>query len=112
MIRGAGTTRDGKTIDLAEYLRRHRDRFVLKPNDEYGGTGVTLGWETDEPRVGRGDCARARRVRSRMDRAGAHRHPPRDVSRLRARRHRRARHASWISRRNSVPRAVAGFLTG
>jgi hypothetical protein len=48
MVRNAGTTRDGKTIDLAEYLRRHRDRFVLKPNDEYGGTGVTLGWETDE----------------------------------------------------------------
>jgi uncharacterized circularly permuted ATP-grasp superfamily protein len=21
---------------------------VLKPNDEYGGTGVTLGWEADE----------------------------------------------------------------
>ena len=24
-----------------------RERFVLKPNDEYGGTGVTLGWESD-----------------------------------------------------------------
>jgi uncharacterized circularly permuted ATP-grasp superfamily protein len=48
MVRDTGTTRDGQTIDLADYLRRHRDRFVLKPNDEYGGTGVTLGWETDE----------------------------------------------------------------
>ena len=23
----------------------HRESLVLKPNDEYGGTGVTLGWE-------------------------------------------------------------------
>ena len=27
---------------------RHRERFVIKPNDEYGGTGVTLGWEHSE----------------------------------------------------------------
>src|SRR5436309_141595 len=38
---------DGRRFDLIPYLREHRDRFVLKPNDEYGGTGVTLGWETD-----------------------------------------------------------------
>jgi len=48
VVRDTGTTRDGTAIDLAAHLRRHRDRFVLKPNDEYGGTGVTLGWETDE----------------------------------------------------------------
>jgi uncharacterized circularly permuted ATP-grasp superfamily protein len=48
VVRDTATTRDGNTLDLAEYLRRHRERFVLKPNDEYGGTGVTLGWETDD----------------------------------------------------------------
>lgn len=48
MVRDSGTTRDGKSLDLPSYLRRHREQFVLKPNDEYGGTGVTLGWETDE----------------------------------------------------------------
>ena len=48
VVRDRGTTRDGQPIDLPEYLRRHRERFVLKPNDEYGGTGVTLGWENDE----------------------------------------------------------------
>src|SRR2546427_227213 len=37
-------TRDGQAIDLLPHLRRHRDRFVIKPNDEYGGTRVTLGW--------------------------------------------------------------------
>jgi len=48
VVRDTGTTRDGQPIDLPEYLRRHRETFVLKPNDEYGGTGVTLGWETGE----------------------------------------------------------------
>jgi uncharacterized circularly permuted ATP-grasp superfamily protein len=33
--------------DLADDIRRRRERLVLKPSDEYGGTGVTLGWETD-----------------------------------------------------------------
>jgi Circularly permuted ATP-grasp type 2 len=42
------TTRDGESFGLLEYVRRRRSDFVLKPNDEYGGTGVVLGWETDE----------------------------------------------------------------
>ncbi|HYL69011.1 MAG TPA: circularly permuted type 2 ATP-grasp protein [Candidatus Limnocylindria bacterium] len=41
------TTRDGEPIDLLKYVRANRENFVMKPNDEYGGTGVTLGWETD-----------------------------------------------------------------
>jgi uncharacterized circularly permuted ATP-grasp superfamily protein len=32
----------------ADDIRRRREMLVLKPNDEYGGTGVTLGWETGE----------------------------------------------------------------
>jgi uncharacterized circularly permuted ATP-grasp superfamily protein len=42
------TTRDGQSFGLLDYVRRRRDDFVLKPNDEYGGTGVTLGWENNE----------------------------------------------------------------
>lgn len=42
------TTRDGEAFGLLDYVRRRRNDFVLKPNDEYGGTGVTLGWETDD----------------------------------------------------------------
>jgi uncharacterized circularly permuted ATP-grasp superfamily protein len=38
--------RDGTAVDLVPYLRAHREQFVIKPNDEYGGTGVTLGWDT------------------------------------------------------------------
>jgi uncharacterized circularly permuted ATP-grasp superfamily protein len=60
VVRDSGTTRDGQAIDLPAYLRRHRERFVLKPNDEYGGTGVTLGWETEE---GAWDEAIARALR-------------------------------------------------
>lgn len=41
------TTRDGQTVELLKYVRANRDNFVMKPNDEYGGTGVTLGWETE-----------------------------------------------------------------
>lgn len=37
---------DGREVDLLELVRRERDTFVIKPSDEYGGTGVTLGWET------------------------------------------------------------------
>ena len=41
-------THDGEPVDLVPFVRAHRDNLVLKPNDEYGGTGVTLGWETEE----------------------------------------------------------------
>ena len=34
----------GEDIDLLPFVAEHRDRFVLKPNDEYGGTGIVLGW--------------------------------------------------------------------
>jgi hypothetical protein len=35
----------GQQIDLLPYIAEHRDQFVLKPNDEYGGKGVIIGWE-------------------------------------------------------------------
>jgi len=39
----------GRTVDLIEYAAAHRERLVLKPNDDYGGAGVVLGWTvTDE----------------------------------------------------------------
>ncbi|MBS1840912.1 MAG: circularly permuted type 2 ATP-grasp protein [Acidobacteria bacterium] len=42
------TAHYGEHIELLAYVRRERERMVLKPSDEYGGTGVTLGWETNE----------------------------------------------------------------
>ena len=37
----------GQSIDLVPYIFEHREHFVLKPNDEYGGKGIVLGWEAD-----------------------------------------------------------------
>jgi hypothetical protein len=48
LVADVGTERAGQTEGLLAIARRERDRLVLKPNDEYGGTGVTLGWETSE----------------------------------------------------------------
>jgi uncharacterized circularly permuted ATP-grasp superfamily protein len=42
------TTRDGEAIELLPHARRQKSGLVLKPADEYGGSGVTLGWETDD----------------------------------------------------------------
>jgi hypothetical protein len=35
-------------VDLIEYIAGNRERLVLKPNDDYGGAGIVLGWETDQ----------------------------------------------------------------
>ena len=39
------TEKDGRRSGLMQLAEAGRDRLVLKPNDEYGGTGVVLGWE-------------------------------------------------------------------
>jgi len=46
-IEPARTTYNNKTIDLLEFVRAERDRLVLKPNDDYGGHGIFIGWESD-----------------------------------------------------------------
>jgi uncharacterized circularly permuted ATP-grasp superfamily protein len=38
----------GEAIDLLEFISERRDRLVLKPNDDYGGHGIYIGWNTDE----------------------------------------------------------------
>src|SRR4029077_21006443 len=42
------TAHYGEHIDLLAFIRAKRENLVLKPSDEYGGSGVTLGWETTE----------------------------------------------------------------
>jgi hypothetical protein len=39
------TRSDGQEIDLLPWIADHKDDLVLKPNDEYGGKGIVLGWE-------------------------------------------------------------------
>jgi hypothetical protein len=40
------TIYEGGPVDLLPFLAKNKDEFVIKPNDEYGGKGVVLGWET------------------------------------------------------------------
>ncbi len=42
------TTAGGRQVDLMPHILAHRDRLVLKPNDDYGGAGIVLGWEVDD----------------------------------------------------------------
>ncbi|MFZ2360306.1 MAG: hypothetical protein WA040_13270 [Anaerolineae bacterium] len=39
---------DGEPVDLLPFIAANRERLVLKPNDEYGGKGVVLGWDAAE----------------------------------------------------------------
>jgi hypothetical protein len=38
----------GVEIDLLKYLRVNRNEFILKPNDDYGGSGIIFGWESSQ----------------------------------------------------------------
>src|SRR4030095_13553690 len=38
----------GSAFDLTTLILKEQERFVLKPNDDYGGQGVFLGWESDK----------------------------------------------------------------
>ena len=42
------TAHYGEHVELLALIRKARENLVLKPSDEYGGSGVTLGWETSE----------------------------------------------------------------
>jgi hypothetical protein len=42
------TVFDGNEIDLIPWTLANRHRLVLKPNDDYGGRGIVLGWLTDD----------------------------------------------------------------
>jgi hypothetical protein len=48
MVREGKTEKDGAEIDLLDYVRRNSDRLVLKPNDDYGGHGIYIGWSNDD----------------------------------------------------------------
>lgn len=42
------TTYKGEEIDIIEWTRKNRSNLVLKPNDEYGGHGIFIGWTSSE----------------------------------------------------------------
>lgn len=47
IVREGPTIFHGAEADLIDILRTERQRLVLKPNDDYGGHGVVIGWETE-----------------------------------------------------------------
>jgi hypothetical protein len=47
VLRPGETTYQGERVDLLAFARANRDRLLLKPNDDYGGRGITIGWESD-----------------------------------------------------------------
>ena len=48
VVEARTTSWHGRQVDLLEHVSRHRTQFVLKPNDDYGGAGIVLGWEVDD----------------------------------------------------------------
>jgi uncharacterized circularly permuted ATP-grasp superfamily protein len=47
-VRPGRTDYFGEDIDLLPFIDERRDRLVLKPNDDYGGHGIYIGWNIDE----------------------------------------------------------------
>lgn len=47
-LRDGFTTYRGNRIDLMEFVARNREILALKPNGDYGGRGVVLGWEVGD----------------------------------------------------------------
>lgn len=48
------TTYEGKQIDLIPFLSENKEKLVIKPNDEYGGKGVYIGWASSDEEWQRG----------------------------------------------------------
>ncbi len=40
------TENHGEKIDLVEWTRKNSHKLVLKPNDDYGGHGIYIGWNS------------------------------------------------------------------
>lgn len=47
-LRDTRTMYRGRMINLLEYAFQNKAHFVIKPNDEYGGKGVVLGFQADD----------------------------------------------------------------
>jgi len=47
VVRAERTEYKGDEVDLLEFVLKNNERLVLKPNDDYGGHGITIGWNAD-----------------------------------------------------------------
>jgi hypothetical protein len=48
LVRDETSDYQGEQINLLAFIRSNSHRLVLKPNDDYGGHGITIGWMADE----------------------------------------------------------------
>ena len=48
VVKDGQTDIKGRTVDLLEYVSLNKDNLVLKPNDEYGGKGISFGWDISQ----------------------------------------------------------------
>ncbi len=48
VLREGKTEVKGRPVDLMEYASTNKENLVIKPNDEYGGKGVLIGWEASQ----------------------------------------------------------------
>jgi uncharacterized circularly permuted ATP-grasp superfamily protein len=48
LVRDEQSDYQGEQIDLLEFIRQNNEKLVLKPNDDYGGHGITIGWNVND----------------------------------------------------------------
>lgn len=48
IVRDEHTDYFGREVNLLDHIRAAPERLVLKPNDDYGGHGITIGWNVDQ----------------------------------------------------------------
>jgi uncharacterized circularly permuted ATP-grasp superfamily protein len=48
VVEGRHTQYGDRRVDLLEFIAANRATLVLKPNDEYGGKGIVLGWTVND----------------------------------------------------------------
>jgi hypothetical protein len=48
-FRDGKTVNRGESVDLVEWTRTNSSKLVLKPNDDYGGHGIVIGWNSTGP---------------------------------------------------------------
>jgi len=44
VVEQRATVHNGAKVDLLPFIEANQARLVLKPNDDYGGAGIVLGW--------------------------------------------------------------------
>lgn len=47
LVRDEETDYHGNSVNLREFVLSNNHKLVLKPNDDYGGRGISIGWTSD-----------------------------------------------------------------